>query len=70
VLRAPITLEDYETLLERVLEAMIRMRFKARFGTKAHERVVAHRETDPTRRQDPDGVDMNQFRREIAQALG
>lgn len=49
--------------LERVAEAC------KRFGLKA-ERVLGHREVDPTRRTDPDGIDMEWFRSEVAKRLG
>lgn len=50
------------TMLERVVEACRRLGIPS-------SRVLGHREIDPTRRSDPLGVDMVQFRRAVASAL-
>ena len=50
------------TTLARVVEACKRLGLGA-------DRVLGHREIDPTNRSDPVGVDMDEFRAEVAQQL-
>jgi hypothetical protein len=50
------------TTLARVVEACKRLKLGA-------DRVLGHREIDPTNRSDPVGVDMDEFRDEVAKQL-
>lgn len=59
----PVASDVARTMLARVVEACRRLRVPS-------ARVISHAEMDPTRRSDPVGVNMAQFRIAVANALG
>lgn len=62
ILTNPVSAAVARLMLERVVAACRRLGIPS-------ARVVAHREIDPTRRTDPLGIDMAQFRAAVAAAL-
>ena len=59
----PVAPDVARLLLERTVEACRRLQIPS-------SRVLAHREIDPTRRTDPVGINITQFRAAVAVALG
>lgn len=63
ILDTPVAPDVARLLLERVVEVCRRLGIPS-------NRVLAHREIDPTRRTDPVGINITQFRAAVAVALG